>query len=126
MKKNSLFIFLLSLGALLQAQPHTDFLGAGHMGGIVVTTSHNETEEGDGYASVDGFPVADPTALKDASRFLAQATMGYDYASISMVAAMGYEAWLEEQWSLPTVDILAYSDMVEEAIEIDDKLKVNL
>lgn len=78
---------------------HYDFLGAGHIEGVSVSTSSNATVSGD--KSVDGFPIQNKDQLIDASRFLAQATMGYDYESIQMAAAMGYEAWLEEQFGLP-------------------------
>ncbi|MEO1518935.1 MAG: DUF1800 family protein [Bacteroidota bacterium] len=100
-------IFLALMGTLLctylGAQVYHDYLGAGHVIGINVTTSHDEDSEGDG--TIDGFPITDEVLLKDASRFLAQATMGYDFATIRMAAAMGYESWLDEQFSLPGVDM---------------------
>lgn len=82
-------------------KPHTDFLGAGHIQGVKVTTSHNEQSQNSGTKTIDGFPVNNPTQLQNASRFLAQATLGADYETIQMTAAMGFEAWLDEQFALP-------------------------
>ncbi|MEO1261692.1 MAG: DUF1800 family protein [Bacteroidota bacterium] len=83
---------------------HLDFMGAGHDHQITVTTSSASTATGQ--KTVDGFPIENQDQLKDASRFLAQATFGADMATIRMTAAMGYEAWLDEQFSLPQPSIL--------------------
>ena len=45
-------------------------------------------------------PPALPTAA-EASRFLAQASMGASRAQIERVQAIGYAAWLDEQFALP-------------------------
>ncbi|MEO1711824.1 MAG: DUF1800 domain-containing protein [Bacteroidota bacterium] len=89
----------LLLCPALSAQEYYDFLGAGHTKGITVTTSSNDQENGE--KSIDGFPVENEDALIDASRFLAQAALGYDYEMVQMAAAMGFEAWIDEQLSLP-------------------------
>ncbi|MEL7122474.1 MAG: DUF1800 family protein [Bacteroidota bacterium] len=81
---------------------HFDFLGAGHTKEITVTTS-SASNNGGGQKTVDGFPVQNDLQLKDASRFLAQCTFGADMATIQMAAAMGYEAWLDEQFALPLI-----------------------
>ncbi|MDA0196665.1 MAG: DUF1800 family protein [Bacteroidetes bacterium] len=88
---------------------HQDFIGSGHVKGIAVTAS--SLRETPPQRTIDGFPINSIEQLKDASRFLAQATFGADMATIQMVAAMGYEAWLEEQLSLP------YSPIVDEMSE---------
>ena len=115
MKKISQIIFLCLLVNALFAQQYRDYLGAGHMQGITVTTSHNEDSGIDGERSIDGFPVDDTEALKDASRFLAHATMGYNYDMIQMVAAMGYEAWIDDQFSMPDYNLVEY--MIKRADE---------
>jgi len=107
MKKILLFSLLAITTSHLAAQQlkHYDFLGAGHDNGIIVTTSStSNTVKGE--KSVDGFPIQNEAQLKDASRFLAQATFGADLATIQMTAAMGYEAWLEEQFDLPQIKIV--------------------
>ena len=83
---------------------HLDYLGAGHDHQVTVTTSSASTANGQ--KTVDGFPIENQDQLKDASRFLAQATFGADMATIRMTAAMGYEAWLDEQFNLPQPSIL--------------------
>ena len=78
---------------ILHSQNHHDYLGPGHDSGITVTTSHSQQTNSQGDKTVDGFPVDDSESLVAASRFLSQATLGYDYKTIQQVAAMGYEAW---------------------------------
>ncbi|MEM6633273.1 MAG: DUF1800 family protein [Bacteroidota bacterium] len=112
--KVSLLFFLVFISALYtSAQNYTDYLGAGHTIGITVTTGHTQNANNRGDKLVDGFPITDAALLADASRFLAQATLGYDYNMIEMAAAMGYEAWLDEQFALPRNAIL--DQMVEVA-----------
>lgn len=48
------------------------------------------------------------TAEQEASRFLAQATLGADYALIQQVAAMGIEPWIDAQFILPQSQLLDY------------------
>ena len=120
------WLMLVSLAMQGQTFRHYDFLGAGHDKEIMVTTSSNSGMSS-GQKTVDGFPIQNMDQLKDASRFLAQATFGADMATIEMTAAMGYEAWLEEQFNLPRTPILAemvhhnqlYGDREEEDDEID-------
>ena len=99
MKRLGLFITAIGFLLPLQAQyQHLDFLGAGHDNEVKVSTSSSN-----GQKTVDGFPIQNTQQLKEASRFLAQATFGADYATIEMTAAMGYEAWLDEQFQLPRI-----------------------
>ena len=95
----SIMLFLILANVLL-AQPHWDYLGGGHNRGIKVTTSHQKDGDHAGEKSIDGFPVMKTDLLNDVSRFLNQATLGVDYATIQMVAASGFDAWFEEQFNL--------------------------
>ncbi len=99
-KISLLFIFLCGLIAS-QAQEfrHYDFVGAGHDNEVTVVSSGSSSAT----VTVDGFNIQNEEQLKDASRFLAQCTFGADMDIIHMTAAMGYEAWLEEQFCLPQV-----------------------
>ncbi len=106
-----LLICFLSLTA--QDFKHYDYIGAGHSNGITVTTS-SSTNTTTGTKTVDGFPIQNQKQLKDASRFLAQCTFGADFSTIEMTAAMGYEAWLEEQFSLPHIGLL--NEMYEHSL----------
>ncbi|MEM6893789.1 MAG: DUF1800 family protein [Bacteroidota bacterium] len=117
MQKVVLLIPFIFYSFCLQGQTHSDFLGAGHDNGITVTTSHNDNATTTGDKSVDGFEVVNTNALVDASRFLAQATMGYDYETIQMAAAMGFEAWIDEQFSLPRQSYEDLGEIIAEAGE---------
>ena len=46
-------------------------------------------------------PAPPPPSGTDAARFLAQASMGASRAQIARVQAIGYSAWLDEQFALP-------------------------
>ncbi|MEM6877562.1 MAG: DUF1800 family protein [Bacteroidota bacterium] len=105
MQNKICFIAALVGFSVLSAQyNHLDFVGAGHDRNISVSTS-SESSGISGEATVDGFGIQNAEQLRDASRFLAQASFGADYATIDMTAAMGYEAWLDEQFALPEVSI---------------------
>lgn len=117
--KNFLLLFLVS-GFFLEAHAqfrHHDYLGAGHDNMVSVTSSSDNGTEGD--ETVDGFDIENPDQLKDASRFLAQATFGADFATIQMAAAMGYGAWLDEQFTLPILptsqEMYGIASLAEEA-----------
>ena len=120
MKRFILLIIWCSLLGELYAQQNTDFLGAGHTNGITVTTSHSQSEFNPGNKTIDGFPVTDSLSLIEASRFLAQATLGYDYETIQQVAAMGYEAWIDEQFAIPQNSIFDLTREVDELLTSDD------
>lgn len=47
-------------------------------------------------------PAIEPPSAIQASRFLAQASMGATREQIAKVQSMGYAAWLEEQFALPS------------------------
>ena len=53
---------------------------------------------------------------------MSQATLGADYETIQQVAAMGYEAWLEEQFRLPTSDYLPLTTSIYQHF-IDDWIR---
>lgn len=110
-------ILFLSLSILFftlssYAQTYTDYIGAGHQTGVSLTTSHSQTNANNGFYTVDGFPIMEKDPLTDASRFLAQATLGADYETIQKVAAMGYEAWMEEQFLLPKSEYLPIMESI--------------
>ena len=106
---------------------HYDYLGGGHQNEVAVTVS-SASGSATGKMTVDGFPIQNQDQLADASRFLAQATLGADYSTIQMTAAMGYEAWLEEQFALPPIALLdemfrlenIYLPLLEEGEEAEE------
>ncbi|MDA0196662.1 MAG: DUF1800 family protein [Bacteroidetes bacterium] len=105
-----LLIAIFSQSLTIKADTkHTDFIGAGHDNRVTVMASSSSGTLSQ--STIDGFQIKNMEQLKDASRFLAQATFGADYATIEMTAAMGYDSWLEEQFNLP------YTTIVDEMIE---------
>ncbi len=100
----------------LQAQDQSP----GHLGGnpdhqIVVTTSSAQHRQGwqemaSGDKTVNGAGLEGQ--LMDASRFLAQATLGADRQEIDKVLDMGMEAWMEEQFVMePTLYLTTLQDL---------------
>jgi uncharacterized protein (DUF1800 family) len=63
----------------------------------------------------DGFEgvTAGPTQDSDAARFLAQSTFGPTDASIAHLRAVGYSAWLNEQFAAPPTLTMTYMNWVE-------------
>ena len=92
------------LTSMYGQETHLDFLGAGHDKGVVVSSSSSDDKEAS--TLVDGFEINNRDQLKETSRFLAQASFGADMPTIAMVAAMGYDAWFEEQFALPSISYL--------------------
>ncbi len=93
------FLFFASISiTTLQSQEYIDYIGAGHNLGITVTSSNNATGS-DSVSTVNGHGVMVDTF--GASRFLAQATLGANYAEIHRTANMGVSAWIDEQFSMP-------------------------
>jgi len=79
-------------------QVYTDYIGVGHSNGVTVTTSSNSNgTNGINTVNANGITLD----LEAASRFLAQATLGYDYEAIEQVAQMGIEAWIENEFTKP-------------------------
>ncbi|MBO9662343.1 DUF1800 family protein [Dokdonella sp.] len=74
-----------------------------------------------GFESVASGPATDA----DAARFLAQATFGATEADIAHLRAIGYEAWLAEQFSLPATKQVPYLDWVR-ALDPDAYISDNV
>ncbi len=82
------------------AQSYNDYLGAGHDQGITITGSGSEVGFAPG-ATVDGAGIDSAYMRLQASRFLAQATLGANRQTIEAVAEMGFERWIDEQLEIP-------------------------
>src|SRR5690242_11947807 len=57
----------------------------------------------------NGIPCSDA----DAAHFLAQSTFGPNDADIAHLRAVGYQAWLDEQFAATPTSMLAYFDWVD-------------
>ena len=93
-----LFTFLLLSGIVIHGQVYTDYIGAGHAQGVVVTSSSNSNQTNE-YASVNGSGLA--TDVYGAARFLNYASLGADIETINTVADQGISNWLDEQFAMP-------------------------
>ncbi len=115
-------ILFLSIGLLFSFQSfqsgaqnpvYTDYIGAGHFEGIVVSTSSDLGQTGWGRMA-DGLRTIDGAGLDgkkmEASRFLSQAAYGGTPAEIETLANnLDFEGWLNWQKELPTYPVLQLS-----------------
>jgi len=93
----SFFLLLPFLGI---AQTYPDHFGTGQYVGVSVSSS-DEDADNSALNSVNGTGLTPD--LVGAARFLAQATMGYNYEQIEYVNQTGIDTWLEEQFETPMV-----------------------
>ncbi|MBK9151625.1 MAG: DUF1800 domain-containing protein [Saprospiraceae bacterium] len=97
------FLFFVITISAAYPQVYTDYIGAGHYNGITATaSSHSGLSSPDKTLNGSGLDAR----LMDASRFMAQATFGADMELIEEVAEMGYENWINQQYTLPPSYIL--------------------
>lgn len=92
-------LVLFASGAV--AQTYDDYIGAGHSNGITVTAS-SEEGSGNGSNSINGQGM--DQHLRDAARFLGQATTGVNYETIEEVSLVGIDNWIDSQMELPLVN----------------------
>ena len=90
------------------SQVYDDYIGAGHDSGISVTSS-SESDGTNDANTINGFGL--DQHLIDASRFLGQATLGYNYEDIEYCAQLGIENWIDEQIA---IEAGSYNDTVHE------------
>jgi len=101
------FLLIFFIGQFSYAQNNQGYIGTGHTLGVKVTTSSN-------YQSADGFNSINGTGLKPdlkaTSRFLAQATLGVNYETITSVSQIGLSRWLDQQFNKGDFDFLTHLD----------------
>lgn len=85
------------------------FIGAGNDDNITVTASSSQGESTPA-KTIDGSGLNDPYFA--ASRFLGQATLGAGYDEILAVKNIGYEAWIDDQFTKPATLILPKMNQV--------------
>ena len=106
------YLFLSALLPLLvhAQQGYTDYIGAGHNKGIIVTTSSSE-QRSDWHENASGDKTLSGDGLEgkkaEAARFLSQASFGYNEEDISKLADQGIEAWIDEQFAVAQSDYVA-------------------
>ena len=87
-----------------KAQLYNDYIGAGHSRGIVVSASSNMDTESNSKKTLDGSGLDNP--YMEASRFLDQAAVSHELDEINNVLEVGYEAWIDNQFTLPAHHVL--------------------
>lgn len=91
--KNYIYIILaLLVPASMIGQQ--DYFGAGNDQGITVTSSSDEFRQS-AENTINGTGL--DADLMESSRFLGQATMGFDMDDIEYATEVGYETWIDEQ-----------------------------
>lgn len=120
MKRRLLFSMLAS--GILWIPAHAQvILGSDPTQDIKVTTSSNYTPDywnltASGDKTINNTGLEGP--VMEASRFLSQATLGADLATIQKVADQGIESWIDEQMALPQSQMLdRMHDVFAEVVE---------
>lgn len=94
MKVLTTLCFQVFIIHILLSQPYTDYIGAGHNGGMTVTASHSSIGTNPSM-TVDGSGL--DAAQMDAARFLNQASLGGNMQDIQQVLSIGFEPWIDDQ-----------------------------
>jgi uncharacterized protein (DUF1800 family) len=112
--RNSLLTFILiSNMSFTYAQQYKDYIGAGNNIGITVTAS-SSTDASTPAKTLDGSGL--DAATYDASRFLGQTTFGANMDLINDVKEMGYEAWIDDQFTKTPQTILPVMNTIWDEI----------
>ncbi len=116
--KKLIFLLLITMliDSSMEAQFYEDHFGTGHDFGVSVSSSsitsgyeENNTLNGTGYFLDE----------LGASRFLSHATFGPSYEDINYLTQIGVDAWLEEQFALPSSSYLdTYQSIYQEAMSL--------
>ena len=96
-----LYLVLTSTSCLISQE----YIGAGNDNGVTAIASHQYTDANwvstaNAQNTINGNGL--DGELMEASRFLAQATMGYNNVDMQAVVNMGIEGWIDDQLQLPT------------------------
>ncbi len=93
-------VLLCTLFLAVNLPAQTEYIGAGNSQNVIVTSSSStDLHPADNTINASGMD-AD---MMEASRFLAQAAIGYDKVMIEHVAAIGMEQWIEEQQAMDPI-----------------------
>lgn len=113
MKASIQKIVLLSLFLWISnsTQAQIEYIGAGNNSGVTISTS-SESKGTVAENSLNGSGM--DVEMMAASRFLGQATLGHHMDQVERVAAIGAEAWIDEQMSL---DLEAFTPRMYEIWE---------
>jgi uncharacterized protein (DUF1800 family) len=113
MQRLYILLVWLPFASLLAQEPYTDYIGAGHNKGIIVTSSSDDEREsffqqGSGDKTISGKGLN--AKYNEASRFLYQATFGPTEKSAQSAIDLGFEGWIEQQKTIPPSNVLMQAD----------------
>lgn len=120
---------LLAMGIIVNAQT---YIGAGNNNQIKTYSSSeyqhpNWTKPATAENTINA--VGLDNKIMEASRFLSQATLGFDNSHIEDVVAQGIEGWVDNQMQLATTEILpktmAVWQQVTDSITVNDPSQLN-
>lgn len=97
MRRVIFVFFAFCYSHFCQSQPDTITIGFGEYSGVMATTSSSSNSKPENTLNQDGYL----PNLNAASRFLAQATLGYNLEDIQATSAMGIEDWIDSQFVKP-------------------------
>lgn len=123
MSRVSIVVTLLVLAVYANAQ---SYIGAGNNSQIKVYSS-NEYQNPDWTKQAKAENTINAVGLDaqimEASRFLSQATLGFDFSDIEEVVDLGIEGWIDNQMQLATTEILPKTQQVWQ--QVIDSTTVN-
>ena len=108
---------LFCLSKPISGQVYNDYLGTGHFNQVRVNSSPVSPQHSN-IATIDGEGIDSAYMKVQASRFLGQATLGANRTLIDQVARMGFEAWIDEQLSLPPTELMP---ALQNALDITER-----
>lgn len=112
MSRSLLTLSCLTFFSLLFSQ---NYYGGGNATGVTVTASSSYQESSWPTAAGPANTVSDQGMLApyfDAARFLGQASIGFDSNHVYQVMSMGFESWIDDQFSKPTSNILPKTEQI--------------
>ena len=113
-KINVSILFYCMIAGNLLAQPYMDYIGGGHNKGITITAS-SSSGASTAQKTMDGSGMNDN--LMAASRFLGQATLGANSSAINSALNMGFEPWIDDQFTKAPTNILPTMNSIWSQIE---------
>ena len=97
MKQVYFALFLLFLTSSICGQADTLVIGFGSYAGVSTTVSSSSNSVAETTLNQDGYL----PNLNAASRFLSQATLGYNFEDVEEVSTMGIEDWIDNEFTKP-------------------------
>ena len=109
MKYTHIYILFLVFNWFTSFTQSPDYIGKGQIEGVSVSSSSNFSTT-DALNTINGLGL-DANRM-EATRFLAQATLGFEESHVDQVMNMGFENWLEQQFSAPATLLTPLHDEI--------------